>query len=200
LKIIALTGAIGTGKSTVAKMFEELGVPVIDADKISHSLTGTNSDIIEMIISHFGNDYCDEKKNLNRAKLRQRIFESSEDKLWLEQLLHPKIYTKIREQIETIKTRSSKTPYIIIVIPLLFETGKPDFIDEVWNIDTQKNEQISRLLARDNMTKSSAEKIIAQQYSREKRLKMADKIILNNGDLTQLRTQILKIHSDLFIT
>lgn len=194
MKIIALTGAIGSGKSTVASMFAELGVPVIDADKISHELTTTNSVIIKHIISHFGKNYSDENNHLNRAKLRQRIFESDEDKRWLEYYLHPKIYDVIREKIQSIRDHSQKIVYLIIVIPLLFETGKPDFVDEVWNIDSREEDQINRILNRDNITTSLAKKMIAQQCSRTERLKLADKIIVNTGDLLQLKTQVLKIH------
>lgn len=195
MKIIGLTGAIGSGKSTVAEMFAELGVPVIDADKISHELTRSDSVVTQKIIDHFGPEYSDADHHLDRKKLREKIFNSPEDKIWLENILHPEIYKAIQSKINILKSRQSDIPnYIIVVIPLLFETGRPDYIDEVWNIDAPEDLQIQRIMTRDDISETLAKKIISQQTSREERLKKADRVIGNNQNKNELKKMLLNLH------
>jgi dephospho-CoA kinase len=187
--IIALTGGIGSGKSTVANLFADLGVPIIDADQISRELVVSGSPLLEKITSYFGNRYIDDLGNLLREKLRSRIFESEKDRLWLESLLHPAIYEIIKE-----RAKAQKVPYVICVIPLLFETDRPDFIDKVIVVDLAEELQIKRVSERDNISEEEIRAIINSQCSRKERLKKADEIIKNNGDIALLKLQVGKIH------
>jgi dephospho-CoA kinase len=193
--IIALTGGIGSGKSTAASFFSDLGVPIIDADQLSRELVMPGSEILKEIITYFGQDYLDTTGNLNRHKLRQRIFEFPEDRQWLERILHPKIYALMKAKIKALflLPDQKNIPYIICVIPLLFETGKPDFIDCVLVIDTEESAQITRAVQRDNLTESQVQNSLKSQCNREIRLKGADDIIDNNGDAAQLKSQVLKL-------
>jgi dephospho-CoA kinase len=191
--IIALTGGIGSGKSTVANLFSDLGVPIIDADHISREIVTPGSDLLKKIIDYFGESYLDPSGNLNRSLLRTRIFESPTDRQWLENILHPEIYNNMKAKIKTLKSTKTSYFYIICVIPLLFETGKPDFIDKVFVVDADEASQIDRIISRDKLTKIQAETSLKTQCSRDVRLKNADEIIENNGDLAYLKTQVLKL-------
>jgi len=187
--ILALTGGIGAGKSTVADLFTARGVRVIDTDKISHALTQPHMPATQKVIDHFGKDYQDEKGGLNRKKLRQKIFESPEDKKWLENLLHPLIYEKAKIEIKSIHA-----PYIIIVIPLLFETGVPDFIDKIIVVDCDEEAQIKRVSQRDQMNPEEIKKILAAQFPRKLRLQKADEVIINAGKMKDLEERVDMLH------
>lgn len=187
--ILALTGGIGAGKSTVADLFAARGVRVIDTDKISHELTQSHTPTTQKIINHFGNDYQDEKGGLNRKKLRQKIFESPEDKKWLENLLHPLIYQVVKEEISQIQAT-----YVVVVIPLLFETGVPDFISKIIVVDCDEESQIKRVSQRDNMSSEEIKKIIAAQFPRESRLQKADEVIINTGNIKDLEKSVDMLH------
>lgn len=193
---IVLTGGIASGKSTVADLFSELGIPIIDADQISRELVQPGSIILDKIIAYFGKEYLNQKNNkntLNRSKLRERIFNFPKDREWLENLLHPEVYRIIQERIQAQSTNS--IPYIICVIPLYFETQKPEDIkfDKIFVVDTDEKLQIFRLMERDHITLDQAKNILETQSHRDARLDGADEIIQNNGDLKLLKTQILKI-------
>ena len=198
---IVLTGGIASGKSTVADLFADLGIPIIDADQISRELVQPGSIILDKIIGYFGKEYLiideDHKNHLNRSKLRERIFNFPEDRQWLENLLHPEVYKIMRERIqEKIKSHiKNPVPYIICVIPLYFEAKRPDNIifDKIIVIDVPQKLQISRLMQRDHIDQSQAENILKSQATRQTRLINADKIITNTGDLDFLQSQIVKI-------
>ncbi len=178
---IGLTGGIGSGKSTVADFFEKLNVPIIDADKISHALTQPDTDITKKIIKHFGNS--------DRKQLRDIIFSNPIEKKWLENLLHPEIRKIMKEKIANVKS-----PYCICVIPLLAESTSIDFIDRILVIESSPELQISRAKMRDNSTADSIKAILASQASDLLRRKIADDIIINNGELEALKKQVLKLH------
>lgn len=192
---VVLTGGIASGKSTVANLFSALGIPIIDADQISRELVQPGSVLLDKIIHHFGRNYlCD--NSLDRSKLRERIFNFPEDRQWLENLLHPEIYSVIQEKILGSRLRGNDgAPYIICVIPLYVETQKPDDMkfDKIFVVDTEEKFQISRLIERDKMTVEQAKNILKSQSPREARLKSADEIIVNNGDIDSLKAQIVKI-------
>src|SRR3990167_8125346 len=127
---IGLTGGVGSGKSTVAKLFAELHIPIIDADQIAHEITEKDTPIFKKLVRHFGPSILDKAGLLNRKKLRDIIFEKREERRWLENLLHPDI-------IQRMQARSQKTkaPYVILVIPLLAETKSVDLVDRVLVVD-----------------------------------------------------------------
>lgn len=186
---IGLTGGIGTGKSTVANIFKNFGVPVIDADEISHQITQKNGIAFAPIISHFGKDILDADETIDRKKLRHIIFQNPAEKKWLENLLHPIIRQTMRDTLQKINA-----PYCICVIPLLAESSGIEFIDRILVIDAPVDIQLERAKKRDSATDAHIKKIIASQASQSARMKIADDVIINDGDLNALTHKVRILH------
>ena len=187
--IIGLTGGIGSGKSAAAALFKDIGVDLIDADDLARDSLSINSEGYKLFIEEFGDKYLDENKNINRELIRKLIFNDSDAKSKLENIIHP----IVRSGIETF-IKNKKSDYCIIVVPLIFETNSSKIYDRVLVIDCDVDVQISRTSIRDNQTKSDIENIINKQATREQRLSIADDVIVNNGSLDLLRNEVLKIH------
>ena len=187
--IIGLTGGIGSGKSAAAALFKDIGVDLIDADDLARDSLNINSEGYKLFIDEFGDKYLDENKNINRELIRKLIFNDSDAKSKLENIIHP----IVRSGIETF-IRNTKSNYCIIVVPLIFETNSSKIYDRVLVIDCDVDVQISRTSKRDNQAKSDIENIINKQATREQRLSIADDVIVNNGSLDLLRMEVLKIH------
>lgn len=186
---IGITGGIGSGKSTAAEYFAELGIEIIDADKIAHELTAINTPCANKIIMHFGNKVLNKDGTLNRKYLRKIIYQDPKQKKWLEGLLHPIIYAQMRTRIKKVKS-----PYCVLVIPLLFETHAKNIVDRVLVIDSPEELQIERTLKREQISKTELKKIFSAQISRTKRLAQADDIIYNDKSLHSLKRQVQKLH------
>ena len=188
---IGLTGGIASGKSTVANLFSDLGVEIIDADEIAHSITSKQGSAYNKIVKHFGEGILRDDKKLDRKKLRTMIFNNSELKRDLEQIIHPEVYAIINQKIN-----ASQEPYQIIVIPLLIETSYQNFVDRVLVIDCSMETQLARLVNRDDETMKNARKIIANQIERNERLKFADDIIENEKktSINVLKNKVLQLH------
>lgn len=189
---IALTGGIGSGKSTVSKLFHELGAPIIDADVIAHQLVQKGQPALESIRDTIGTQFVTHE-GLNRALLRQAIFDDPALKHKLEALLHPLIRKEILEQV-TLKTY----PYCIIVIPLLAEHfDEYIWLDHVLVVDVSEETQLERALLRDNhLPIETIKKMLTQQASREARLKIATRVIHNEGSLDALKMQVKALHEE----
>lgn len=185
---VGLTGGIGSGKTTVANLFAQWNVPIIDADEIAHALTLPNEAGYQAIVAHFGEAILD-NHNIDRKKLRMIIFNNPVEKKWLEDCLHPLIRSKIREAIHQITS-----PYCLCVIPLLAESSGIHFVDRVLLVDTPIDLQIARAKKRDHATKTDIQKIISSQASREKRLAIADDVLMNDGDLKSLENKVEQLH------
>jgi len=187
---VGLTGGIGSGKSTVASLFAELGVPFIDTDVISHQLTQSGGAAIPAIRAAFGEDYIDTTGALDRVKMRQLVFSEHAAKLRLEKILHPLILAQARSQAE-----SSPAPYVLLVIPLLFETSAyQDWLHRTVTVDCTEETQLDRAIRRNGLDEHTVRAIMAQQLSRSQRLQLADDTILNDGTLAELRLQIAPLH------
>ena len=188
---IGLTGGIASGKTTVANLFSDLGIEIIDADEIAHSITSKQGSAYNKIVKHFGEDVLGNDKKLDRKKLRTMIFNNSELKRDLEQIIHPEVYAIINQKIN-----ASQEPYQIIVIPLLIETGYQNFVDRVLVVDCSVETQLARLINRDNETMKNARKIIANQIERNQRLTFADDIIENEKktSINVLKNKVLQLH------
>ena len=190
--VVGLTGGIGSGKSAATAIFEDLGIDVVDADLASREAVLPGSKALDQIQKKFGNEILLEDQSLNRARLREIIFDNSEDKTWLEQLLHPEIRHIIQSKLE-----NSSSEYVILVSPLLFETDQHKFCNTTILIDSSLNSQISRTSKRDSVSEDSVKKIISAQMSRDDKLKIA-KIVINNDDsLEQLESNVKKVHENL---
>ena len=190
--VVGLTGGIGSGKSAATAIFEDLGIDVVDADLASREAVLPGSKALDQIQKKFGNEILLEDQSLNRARLREIIFDNSEDKTWLEQLLHPEIRHIIQSKLE-----NSSSEYVILVSPLLFETDQHEFCNTTILIDSSLNSQVSRTSKRDSVSEDSVKKIISAQMSRDDKLKIAEIVINNDDSLEQLESNVKKVHENL---
>ncbi|MES2999015.1 MAG: dephospho-CoA kinase [Pseudomonadota bacterium] len=198
---VALTGSIASGKSTVARYFSELGITVIDADRIAHRLVKHHPEVLQQIVEYFGPSILAEDKQLDRVKLRNIIFFNITSRTWLEQLLHPLIYKEIHSSIQTVKSI-----YCLLVIPLLFEARttrllkeKPDSgmaieLNRILLISTSKELQFQRAQERDHLEKKQIEAILSAQLPPAKSLDKTDDIIYNKTTLNDLRQSVERFH------
>ena len=186
---VALTGGIASGKSVVANMFADLGVPVIDTDVIAREVVQFGEPALDEIRKRFGDEVMDAQGNLDRAAMRKLVFANKESRLDLEAILHPRIGAETRRQAV-----AAGGDYQIIVVPLLTDSALLTFVDRVLIIDCDENTQIERLLTRDAETVGQARRILAAQASREARLAIADDVISNDRSLKTTRRQVLNLH------
>ena len=185
--IIGLTGGIGSGKSAAAKILKELGLKVIDLDQITHELMRPGELGYIEIKKEFGEKYIDTKGAIDRKLLREEIFTSFDLKKRIEFILHPIIFEECNKQLNLLKHEK----YIVLVIPLLFETKNYiSLIDESLLIDCDLKTQIERVIKRDNVSKALANRIIKNQMNRQEKQLLADKVILNDGNINHLKTQL----------
>lgn len=182
---IALTGGIGSGKSTVCDIFRERGATVVSADQVARDLVQSGSESLAEIVSEFGEDILDDQGQLNRQKLREIIFTDPAAKQRLEEILHPKIMANMHAQLATIEA-----PYAILEIPLLVESGLVDGIDRVLLVACDPALQIKRTMGRDQVSAKHVEKILHSQADHEQRLAIADDVIMNNKDIEDLVEQV----------
>lgn len=188
---VGLTGGIGSGKSTVSDLFSNLGVSIIDTDLISHRLLEPDQSGYEKVVAHFGDKLLGKDQQIDRRQLRRVVFNDEAEKLWLEATLHPIIYQQTQQQIEQLEA----TAYVIVVIPLLFETDFRALLDRILVIDCCPETQIRRLTARDHIDLKLARLMLAQQWTNEARLERADDVIHNGSDLDMdLDQQVAKLH------
>jgi dephospho-CoA kinase len=189
--VVALTGGIGSGKSEAAKVFTELGVPVTDVDEISHQLTAAQQPIIQDIQANFGKEYITAEGALNRAVMRDLVFNDQVARNKLNAILHPAIYTEALSQLAQHK----QAPYQILAIPLLFESPRyAPHVNRILLIDCNEKTQIERVKKRSQLTESEIKKIIRTQTPRKKQLLLAHDVIENNENIEKLREKILLIH------
>ena len=188
--IIGLTGGIGSGKSTAAEIFAELGVPVIDTDIIAHELTRPGQPAVEEIAARLGRYVLSVNGDLDRDRLRRLVFQDPQKRLQLEQILHPRILDEVDRRIHQLNA-----PYCIVVIPLLFEKNLQARVDRTLVIDCPESLQRERVLQRPEMDPTQVDAILRSQLTREARRERADDIVTNTTDLDTLRQQILGLHA-----
>ena len=187
--IVGLTGGIGSGKTAVSDLFQDLGITIVDADLASRVVVEKGREELNKISEHFGEDILTSDGELDRAKLREVIFNSEKEKLWLESLLHPAIASQIQKELD-----SSTSPYAILVSPLLLETNQKNFCSTVLVVDVPVETQIERTSKRDNVSEEQIKSIIASQIDRDSRLEQADEVILNDGSIESLETKVQELH------
>ncbi|KFA58605.1 dephospho-CoA kinase [Gilliamella sp. Choc4-2] len=187
--VVALSGGIASGKSTIANLFANLGVPIIDADIIARQVVQVGTDAFSQIVKHFSQEILLPNGDLDRSQLREIIFNNDHERLWLNSLLHPIIHKETQ-----LLLAKQYAIYVIWVVPLLIENNLNEFADRVLIIDTPKSLQLARLVKRDHVDELLAEKMILSQVTSSKRLSYADDIIKNDGDLSSLTLQVNKLH------
>lgn len=191
---VALTGGIGSGKSTVADAFSRLGVTVIDADIIAREVVKPGSSALAAIARHFGSDFVMPDGTLNRRRLRERIFAHPEDKQWLNTRLHPLIALRTREKIH-----EATSDYVLWVVPLLVENRLYTQANRVLVVDVSPQTQIVRTVARDGVSRQQAQQILDAQASRAERLAVADDIINNDDTPAHIDADVRRLHK-LYLT
>lgn len=188
--VVGLTGGIGSGKTTASNYLQTFGVQLIDADQVARQVVTPESSALQAIATRFGNRIVQADGHLNRPLLRSIIFKHEPHKHWLEGLLHP----LIRETIQTLLSRCDNRTYVVLVSPLLFETGQHRLTDRSLLIDCPEAMQLQRALRRDSKSPSDIQRIMAQQFTREQRLEQADDTVLNDTSQAHLYSQLKELH------
>lgn len=186
---VGLTGGIGSGKSTVAELFAELGVPVLDADQIARELVEPDQPALQEIVREFGEGVL-EGGHLDRTRLRALVFDDPERKLKLEAILHPRVYQVLHDRMQALEA-----DYCLLAIPLLLETHQQAFVDRVLVVDCPVETQYARVALRDALDEAIITRIIQSQIGREQRQREADDIIDNHGNLSALHEQVVRLHA-----
>jgi dephospho-CoA kinase len=190
--VIALTGGIGSGKSSVAAMLKELGAAIIDTDEIAHRLTAAGQPGARVIGEQFGPGYLRADGALDRERMRELVFSDPAAKKQLEAILHPMIRAEVDSEISAPVRRA---PYIVIVVPLLIETGAyRDLARRILVVDCSEEQQITRVVQRGGLAADAARAIMASQVARAERLKHADDIVHNEADLAALHADVAALH------
>lgn len=189
--VIGLTGGIGSGKSTVGKLFAQHGVEVVDADQLAREVVIPGSPALHRIAAHFGDQLLLADGSLDRAALRKLIFADADQRRWLEHLLHPLIRQLLQERLS-----SCQSAYCILESPLLLETSQAELVDRVLVVDVSEATQLQRALQRDGSDEATIRGIIEAQLPRQSRLARADDILDNDGDIEQLAPQVSRLHND----
>jgi dephospho-CoA kinase len=187
--VLGITGGIGSGKTAVSDRFQALGVTVVDADVASRVVVEPGRPALAAIAGHFGDEAINNDGTLNRAELRKRIFADPEERKWLEKLTHPLINQYLLEELA-----NAKSPYAILVSPLLAETGQSRFCQRIVVVDVPIELQVERTMSRDDNDEAQVRAIIAAQASREERLKLADDVIVNDQCLEHIDAEVTRLH------
>ncbi|MEQ3440868.1 dephospho-CoA kinase [Pseudoalteromonas sp. BZP1] len=187
--ILGLTGGIGSGKSAISAMFEELGIQVVDADIVAREVVEPGSVGLTKITAHFGEEILTTDGSLDRAKLRAIIFADESQKQWLNNLLHPLIRESMLAQLQ-----QATSQYVILVAPLLFENGLDQFCDHTLLVDVPVEVQITRTTTRDKISVELAKQIIASQMSRTDKQQKATDTVDNNRLLSDVKIDVQKLH------
>ncbi|QCI22659.1 dephospho-CoA kinase [Buchnera aphidicola] len=188
--IVALTGGIGSGKTTVSNGFKKIGINVIDTDVIARNIIEYNSQIFCSIKKKFGEKILNKENSINRILLRKYIFNDKNHRLWLENLLYPKIYQESKTQIKLTKSN-----WCLWVVPLLIEKKLEKQAHRILLVDTPVKEQIKRIIKRDKISFLEAKKIIALQTTRKKRISISDDIIFNKKNVKKINTYVCYFNS-----
>lgn len=189
--VIGLTGGIGSGKSTAARMFGELGAAIIDTDDIAHELTAPGGGAMPAIRERFGSDFLTQSGALDRARMRLLVFRDEDSKKILESILHPLIRAE-----SVTRIAASRRPYVVVVVPLLLETGAyRELTDRVLVVDCPEAEQVHRVMQRSGIAEGDVRAIMAAQLPRAERLARADDVLENIGSIANLRRQVARLHA-----
>lgn len=187
---VGITGGIGSGKTTVANMFEELGATIIDTDLIAHQVSAAQGIAIPAIVAAFGEDALDEAGALDRKKMRELVFKQPQARRQLEAILHP----IIRQECER-QALVGKGAYPIFVVPLLYESGNwVDRLSKILVVDCDEETQIQRVMARNGFSRAQVKDILMIQATRDERLSIGHDVIQSDQDLQKIRAEVADLH------
>ena len=187
--IVGLTGGIGSGKSAAANFFQNEGITVIDADGLSREVIEEGTPGFASIVEYFGSKIIDSDGSINREHLRKEVFDDDKKKKLLESIIHPLV-----RDLMVKKIAASKSPYSIVMVPLIFETNSMSNYNRILVIDCDPKIQLERAMLRDNNSKAQIKKIMDSQCSREERISIANDIIPNNDTLENLKIRSIAMH------
>lgn len=189
--IIGVTGGIASGKSTVARAFAARGIPWVDADEVAREVVAPGEPALAEIAERFGREVLAPDGGLDRRALREIVFADAEARQRLERITHPRIRERLDAHLERLRAQGA--PYVLLVSPLLFESGQDAMVDRCLVIDVPEATQIARTAARDGVDEAQARAIIAAQMSRAQRLARADDVIDNSADEAGLAEQVAEL-------
>ncbi len=187
--ILGVTGGIGSGKSAATQWFESQGIQVVDADIVAREVVEKGQPALQKIQQTFGDWVLQPDGNLDRRALREYIFQNPEARQTLEKITHPAIRQSIIQQLQ-----NPKSPYVILVSPLLFETNQHELVNHTLLVDASEQTQIQRASQRDGQNQEQIQKIIAAQMPRERKRELANDIVFNDGLLEHLYQQLEHLH------
>ena len=187
--VVVLTGGIASGKTTVSDLFVDLGTPVIDTDIIAREIVAPGETALECIVDEFGPEVLQKDGRLDRSFLKTRVFNDDDARTRLERILHPRIMQRVSERLAEVDE-----PYCVVVIPLYTEIADEFGADRVLVVDANEDIRLCRLLERDSISRALALNILNAQASREQRLRIADDVITNDGNLAELKTKVRELH------
>lgn len=188
--VVAVTGSVASGKSTIIRYLGDKGVTIISADEINRALLKPQTPTFKAIVEHFGNHVVNQNGFLNKQALRDIIFSDTEEKKWLENLLHPYIRKRIEQQV-----MHATGPYVLVEIPLLKSKRDFPYINRVLLIDVDYNIQVDRIIQRDHCSFEQAEAVIKNHPPIDEKRKLADDIVHNNGTKDELFVQLETLHA-----
>ncbi|MEQ4562432.1 dephospho-CoA kinase [uncultured Acinetobacter sp.] len=189
--IVGLTGGIGSGKSAASQWFEHQDIDVVDADVVAREVVQPGQPALKKIAQHFGDWVLQADGQLDRRALRDYIFQHPEARQQLEAITHPIIRQSILSQLQ-----QAQSAYVILVSPLLFETGQDRMTHRNLLVDVSEATQLKRASQRDAQSTEQIQKIIATQMPRSEKLKRADDVVHNEGTLDELYQQLMRLHTD----
>lgn len=189
--IIGVTGGIASGKSTVARAFAARGIPWVDADEVAREVVAPGEPALAEIVEHFGREVLTPDGSLDRRALREIVFADAEARRQLERITHPRIRERLEAHLERLQAQGA--PYVLLVSPLLFESGQHAMVDRCLVIDVPEETQIVRTAARDGVDEAQARAIVAAQMSRTERLARADDVIDNSADEAGMTAQVAEL-------
>lgn len=195
MRLIGLTGSIASGKSTVTRALREMGVPVIDADAIVREVQEPGTPVMAAIAREFGPGVIRPDGSLDRAALGAIVFRDPERRRALEAIVHPEVRRRMLAEVE--RYRAEGRPLVVLDLPLLYETGWDDLVEEVWVVYVDRETQRRRLVARDGLSAEEADLRIAAQMDLEEKVARADRVIDNRGTEAETRAQVARLVKEL---
>ena len=187
---VGLTGGIASGKSAVADFLETQKIPVVDADAVSRAVMRPGSSLFHDIVQAFGHEVLNEDGDLDRAALGEKVFSDPQALECLNALTHPVIWAEMQRQVSELEQTH---PLVVVMVPLLLENGRQDWVDEVWVVSLPREVQKARLMERNHLSPEQAEARISAQMPLDEKLTLADRVIDNSGTLEQLHQSLLEV-------
>lgn len=187
---VGLTGGIASGKSAVAEVLKSQKIPVVDADEVSRAVMRPGSSLFHAIVQAFGHEVLNQDGDLDRAALGEKVFSNPQALERLNALTHPVIWAEMQRQVTELE---KVHPLVVVMVPLLLENRRQDWVDEVWLVSLPREVQKARLMERNYLTEDQAEARISAQMPLEEKLALADRVIDNSGSLEQLHQSLLEV-------